>query len=103
MATRRGLAPLDLRASPAAPVPRPPQPTRATWMVESPAAWTAGTAMPASAEATATWVARLPRVRRERVLLFVLAVGSEGVTRGSLDWMESVVVLSAEAQPIARA
>src|SRR5262245_44914520 len=42
----------------AAPVPRPPQPTRATWMVSSPAAWTAGRERPARAEAVAPAVSR---------------------------------------------
>ncbi len=42
------------RALPAAPVPRPPQPTRATRIVLSSAAWTDGTATPARADAVAT-------------------------------------------------
>src|SRR5262249_39710211 len=41
------------RALPAAPVPRPPQPTRATWIVLFSAAWTDGIATPASAEPAA--------------------------------------------------
>src|SRR5258708_36960847 len=77
MATRRGLAPLDLRASPAAPVPRPPQPTRAIWMVESAAAWTVGMAMPARAETAAIWPTRLPSSRRERLLALLLLLSVE--------------------------
>src|SRR5690242_7238351 len=41
---------LVLRASFAAPVPRPPQPTSATWIVLSSAAWTEGIATPARAD-----------------------------------------------------
>src|SRR5207244_7486239 len=53
------------RASPAATVPRPPQPTRATRMVLSSAAWTAGTATPARAEAVATWLVVFKKSRRD--------------------------------------
>ena len=53
----------------AAPVPRPPQPIRATWIVLSSAAWTRGTAMPASAEAAATRPVFFRNSRRD-VLLF---------------------------------
>ena len=53
------------RALAAAPVPRPPQPTRATWIVLSSAAWTAGTATPARAEAAATWPVVLRKSRRD--------------------------------------
>src|SRR5207248_1469951 len=53
------------RASPAAPVPRPPQPTRATRIVLSSAAWTAGTATPAKAEAVATWPVVFKKSRRD--------------------------------------
>src|SRR5580693_2407784 len=42
-------------ALPAAPVPRPPQPTRATWIRSVPAAWTGGMAMPARAVVPAPW------------------------------------------------
>src|SRR5437588_2305002 len=38
-------------------------------MVESPAAWTAGTAIPASADTAATCATRLPSSRREMLLL----------------------------------
>src|SRR4051812_8638865 len=55
-------------ASPAAPVPRPPHPTSATWIVESPAACTYGTATPASADAAAICPTRLPRSRLDRWL-----------------------------------
>src|SRR5438105_505406 len=53
------------RASPTAPVPRPPQPTRAMRMVLSSAAWTAGTATPARAEAVATVPVVLRKSRRD--------------------------------------
>src|SRR5207244_11898808 len=53
------------RASPAAPVPLPPQPTRATRIVLSSAAWTAGTATPAKAEAVATWPVVFKKSRRD--------------------------------------
>src|SRR2546421_4769296 len=53
------------RASPAAPVPRPPQPTRATRIVLSSAAWTDGTATPARADAPATWPVVLRKLCRD--------------------------------------
>ena len=57
---------LQRNACPGHAVPRPPQPTSATWMIESPtAAWTFGIASPAMAETAATWPARLPSSRRE--------------------------------------
>jgi hypothetical protein len=65
MATSLALPNLARSASPAAPVPRPPHPTSASWIVESPAAWTVGTATPASAEAAAIWPTRLPNWRRD--------------------------------------
>src|SRR5947209_18763611 len=43
---------LTERAFAAAPVPRPPQPTRATWMVLFSPAYTDGIAMPARADST---------------------------------------------------
>ena len=42
-------------ALPTAPVPRPPQPTTASLIADSPAAWHRGTATPANAEVAATW------------------------------------------------
>src|SRR5258705_4276213 len=48
-----GPALLVASAFEAAPVPRPPQPTSATWIVLLPAAWTWGMATPARAEAAA--------------------------------------------------
>src|SRR5437660_8533905 len=64
----------------AAPVPRPPQPTRATWMVCVPWAWTAGRATPVRAEAAATVLACFKRSRRDGprrsgVLITYLLVG----------------------------
>ena len=56
---------LVARALAAAPVPRPPQPTRATWIVLSSPAWTDGTATPARAEAAATWPVVLRKSRRD--------------------------------------
>src|SRR5438552_16715404 len=52
-------------ASPAAPVPRPPQPTSATWMVLFSAAWTWGRATPARADTAANWPVFLLNWRRE--------------------------------------
>src|SRR4051794_7123532 len=52
------------RALAAAPVPRPPQPTRATRIVLSSAAWTAGTTTPERAEAAATVPPVLRKSRR---------------------------------------
>src|SRR5579883_139626 len=45
---------LEDMASPAAPVPRPPQPTRASWIVLLSPAWTCGSTIPARAEAATT-------------------------------------------------
>src|SRR5687768_4227754 len=53
MATSLIGGPLTERALAAAPVPRPPQPTSATLVVLSSAAWTKGIWMPASAETAA--------------------------------------------------
>jgi len=47
-----------------APLPRPPQPIKASLIVPSPAAWTRGTAMPASAEVAASLPARPRNSRR---------------------------------------
>src|SRR5437868_6635976 len=69
------------RASSAAPVPRPPQPTRASWMVWFSPAWTWGMAMPARAEAAAIWPDFFSRSRRDRPLL----VGS--LTVAFLRWL----------------
>src|SRR5437764_9505239 len=52
------------RALSTAPPPRPPQPTRATRIMSSPAAWTAGTTMPESAVAAAMAVVDLRKSRR---------------------------------------
>src|SRR6266516_3190719 len=52
-------------ASPTAPVPRPPQPTSATWMVLFSAAWTWGMATPARADAAAILPVFLMNSRRE--------------------------------------
>src|SRR4051794_22458847 len=49
----------------AAPVPRPPQPTRATWIVLSSAAWTEGITTPERAEAAATWPVVFKKSRRD--------------------------------------
>ena len=53
------------KALPAAPVPRPPQPTSASWRVSVPAACTWGRVMPASAEMAATRPLVLMNSRRE--------------------------------------
>src|SRR4051794_38860880 len=66
MATSLVWVTLERRASIAAPVPRPPQPTRATWVGLLLAAKTLGAARPTSALAAATWPTRLPKSRRER-------------------------------------
>src|SRR5262249_31583851 len=60
------------RALTAAPVPRPPQPTRATWIVLFSPAWTCGIATPARADATAIWPDFFISSRRDRPLLVVL-------------------------------
>src|SRR5579864_8062619 len=65
MAINLGRTPLARRASPAAPVPRPPHPTSTIWMVEFSAACTDGIATPASAETAAACPTRLPNSRRE--------------------------------------
>src|SRR5437868_2466210 len=57
---------LELSALPTAPVPRPPQPTRASWMVLLSPAWTKGTATPARVEAAATTPAVFSTSRRDR-------------------------------------
>src|SRR2546426_1046004 len=57
------------RALPAAPVPRPPQPTRATWTVLLPAAWTWGMATPAKGEPLAKRLVFLINSRREVTVL----------------------------------
>src|SRR3954465_12332367 len=56
---------LVARALSAAPVPRPPQPTSATWIVLSSPAWTAGTATPARAEVAATAPVVFRKSRRD--------------------------------------
>src|ERR1051326_4993643 len=53
------------RALAAAPVPRPPQPISATWMVLLSAVWTCGRATPARAEAAASLPVFLINSRRE--------------------------------------
>src|SRR5262245_53545959 len=66
MATSRVL-PLGMaRALVAAPVPRPPQPTKATWTVLFSPACTCGKVTPASAEAVATWPDFWISSRRDR-------------------------------------
>src|SRR5438874_13748104 len=60
------------RAFPAAPVPRPPQPTRATWIVLFSPAWTCGSATPARADAIATCPDCFIISRRDRPLFVVL-------------------------------
>src|SRR5437879_1132636 len=72
MATSR-VGPLVVdRASPMAPVPRPPQPTRASWMVLFSAAWTLGIRTPARADAAAIWPDVFSISRRDRPLFVVL-------------------------------
>src|SRR5437764_992308 len=51
----------------AAPVPRPPQPTKATWTMSVPAAWTEGMTMLASADAAASRPVFWNNSRREEV------------------------------------
>src|SRR6478672_7479698 len=74
IATRRVLPLGTLRAWPAAPVPRPPAPTRATLMVSLPPAWTWGSTAPARAEAAVT----LSALRRERTEFFETLMLSPG-------------------------
>src|SRR5262249_35920624 len=59
---------LTARALAAAPVPRPPQPTRATWRVLLSAPGTRGMVTPARTEAAATPPDILSRSRRVRLL-----------------------------------
>src|SRR3984957_20140346 len=60
----------------AAPVPRPPQPTRATWIRSVPAAWTEGMATLARADAAARRPVFWNNSRREETgLLASLIVG----------------------------
>src|SRR5437660_4886580 len=49
----------------AAPLPRPPQPTSATWISSLPAAWTAGTVAPVNADIAARPPVALRNCRRE--------------------------------------
>src|SRR5262245_50909452 len=71
MATSR-VGPLSVaRALPAAPVPRPPQPTSASLMVSSPAACTCGNATSASTEAATATPVDFKTSRRERPLDFL--------------------------------
>src|SRR5438067_10599172 len=53
------------RAFMAAPLPRPPQPTSATWISSLPAAWTAGTFVPVNADIAARPPVALRNCRRE--------------------------------------
>ena len=55
------------RALAAAPVPRPPQPIKATWIVLFSAAWTCGMATPARAEAAAIRPVFFRNSRRDAV------------------------------------
>src|SRR3954454_23158185 len=77
------------RASPTAPVPRPPQPTSARRIVLSSPAWTEGTARPAKAEAAVILPASARKWRRVVVglgsvtmLLLGTGRGSGGIARG---------------------
>src|ERR1041385_228839 len=65
MATSFTGPPVELSALSAAPVPRPPQPIKATWMRLLPAAWTRGKVTPARAEAAAIVPVVLIKSRRE--------------------------------------
>src|SRR5258708_6777508 len=65
-------------ALPAAPLPRPPQPTSATWMVLFSAAWTCGMTAPARAEAAAMRPVLFRNSRRD-------------VTVGLVSFMEPIV------------
>src|SRR5712692_11078820 len=49
----------------AAPLPRPPQPTSATWISSLPAAWTAGTVAPVNADIAARPPVAFRNCRRE--------------------------------------
>src|SRR5665213_3752537 len=89
MATSLTGPPLALTALKTAPVPRPPQPTMAIWMVLLSAACTNGIATPARLEAAATTPAVLITSRRDRPLFSVvftecpLSVGESQKRQGS--------------------
>src|SRR5438034_4681141 len=86
---------LVAKALSAAPVPRPPQPTRATWTSPLPAAWTCGIATPAKAEAAAMRLVALMnsrRVVRELEDSFIMRDHREGAEEMSMQEMQAVVV-----------
>src|SRR5438045_8686323 len=58
----------------AAPVPRPPQPIKASWRVLSSAAWTCGMAIPAKAEAAAIRPVVFRNSRREVTLSWLFGL-----------------------------
>ena len=99
MATSLSGGPETERALAAAPVPRPPQPTRATSMVLSSAAWTKGILMPASAETAAVEPAALRKARRELVgngegfMVREIGVEGRGVSMAG-GWKKPAVILS---------
>ena len=64
-------SPLAANASATAPVPRPPQPTNASFVVPPPAAWQCGKATPASAEAATARPEIFRKSRRDGGVVFV--------------------------------
>src|SRR6476659_6396666 len=68
------------RALTAAPLPRPPQPTRATWISSLPLRWTSGSLNPERADAAATPPAACKNCRREGCGLFSVLMVDLGQT-----------------------
>src|SRR5438874_1309747 len=90
-------------ASPAAPVPRPPQPISATEMLLFSAAWTCGIIMPANADAAAILPEALNNSRRDRprfvgeLTTYLLILGKAGRISG---WQILVSSFHGESQSI---
>src|SRR5215212_2027187 len=71
-------------ASMAAPLPRPPQPTRATLISSLPAAWTAGTVAPLNADIAARPPVALRNCRREVSVVWLRFINDRSSTADAL-------------------